>query len=167
MVCGMSRRKTVEVRSEAKWDFITLRDFRSNSCWTPFAYGYLILSLIISVAVYGVDIFTAVNLLVFDKWSSSIEPTQIVQLSTLRWIFSICIIASLINLAFEHFRAMRVMKRGSVAESFLDSLAARLESIRPGRGQGWRRFLVFAELTKSKKGAEYVALFTYFSFQCE
>lgn len=59
------------------------------------------------------------------------------------------------------------MNRGSVAECFLDSLAARLESSRMGKGQGYRRFLVFAELTKSKKGAEYVALFTYFSFQCE
>jgi hypothetical protein len=27
--------------------------------------------------------------------------------------------------------------------------------------------LVFAELTKSKKGAEYIALFTFFSFQCK
>lgn len=34
-------------------------------------------------------------------------------------------------------------------------------------GRGWKRFLVFAELTKSKKGAEYVALFTYFSFEGE
>lgn len=32
-------------------------------------------------------------------------------------------------------------------------------------GQGWRRFLVFAELTKSKKGANYVALFVYFQFK--
>lgn len=60
---------------------------------------------------------------------------------------------------------MRVMKRGAVAESFLDSLAVRIQSIRLGKGRGYRRFLVFAELTKSKKGAEYVALFTYFSFQ--
>lgn len=59
------------------------------------------------------------------------------------------------------------MRRGSVAECFLDSLAARLESIRMGQGRGWKRFLVFAELTKSKKGAEYIALFTFFSFQCE
>lgn len=59
------------------------------------------------------------------------------------------------------------MRRGSVAECFLDSLAARLESIRLGGGRGWRRFLVFAELTKSKKGAEYIALFTFFSFQCK
>lgn len=39
----------------------------------------------------------------------------------------------------------------------------RVQSMRPGGG--WKRFLVFAELTKSKKGAEYVALFTYFSFE--
>lgn len=58
------------------------------------------------------------------------------------------------------------MARGAVAESYLDSLAVRLQSIRIfGNGRGWRRFLVFSELTKSKKGSEYVALFTYFSFQ--
>ena len=63
---------------------------------------------------------------------------------------------------------MRVMKRGAVAESYLDSLAVRLQCIRMGKqGRGWRRFLVFAELTKSKKGVEYVALLTYFSFQCK
>jgi hypothetical protein len=59
------------------------------------------------------------------------------------------------------------MKRGNIAECYLDNLAVRWESIRMGSGHGWRRFLVFAELTKSKKGAEYIALFTYFSFQCE
>lgn len=78
-----------------------------------------------------------------------------------------CIVASWVNLGFEHLRALRVMQRGAVAESFLDSLAVRLQCCRMGKGRGWRRFLVFAELTKSKEGVEYVALFTYFSFQCE
>jgi hypothetical protein len=63
---------------------------------------------------------------------------------------------------------MRVIRRGAVAESFLDSLAVRLQCVRwTSAGRGYKRFLVFAELTKSKKGAEYVALFTYFSFQCK
>ncbi|KAI0887955.1 uncharacterized protein GGS22DRAFT_185337 [Annulohypoxylon maeteangense] len=162
---GCLGRKQVEIRPEQKWDAISLRDFKSTSCFTPFAYGYLYFSLLISVAVYGVDTFTAINLLAFNTWSSTIEPTQLVPFDVSKWIFSICIIASFINLGFEHLRAMRVMKRGSVAECYLDSLAVRLESVRFGQGQGWRRFLVFAELTKSKKGAEYVALFTYFSFQ--
>lgn len=84
-----------------------------------------------------------------------------------KWIFSVCIILSVVNLFYEHIRANRVMRRGSVAECYLDSLAARLESIRFGKGQGYKRFLVFAELTKSKKGAEYIALFSYFSLQCK
>lgn len=133
----------------------------------PFAYCYLWFSLFLSVAVYGVDGFTAVNLLVFNKWSSGIEPSQLVPFDVSKWIFAICIILSVINLLYEHIRAHRVMRRGSVAECYLDSLAARLESIRFGSGKGFKRFLVFAELTKSKKGAEYIALFSYFSFQCK
>ncbi|KAI1416598.1 hypothetical protein F5Y13DRAFT_119703 [Hypoxylon sp. FL1857] len=162
---GCFGRKQVEIRPEQKWDAISLKDFKSSSCFTPFAYAYLYFSLILSVAVYGVDTFTAINLLAFNTWSSTIEPTQLIPFDVSKWIFSICIIASFINLGFEHIRAMRVMRRGSVAECYLDNLAVRLESVRMGQGQGWRRFLVFAELTKSKKGAEYVALFTYFSFQ--
>jgi hypothetical protein len=159
-------RSEIEVRPEQKWDAISLRDFRSKSWWNGIAYGYLWLCLIVSVAVYGVDTFTAVNLLAFDEWSSSIEPTQLIPFDVTKWIFAGCIIASFVNLGFEYIRAIRIMRRGSVAECYLDSLAARLESIRLGNGQGWRRFLVFAELTKSKKGAEYIALFTDFSFQC-
>jgi len=135
-----------------------------KGCATPFAYIYLWLSLIVSVAVYGVDTFTAVNLLAFDKWSSEIQPG--IPFAVSKWIFSVCIILSFINLGYEHFRANKVMRRGNVAECFLDDLAVRLESIRLGKAQGWRRFLVFTELTKSKKRLEYIALFTYFSFQC-
>jgi hypothetical protein len=129
------------------------------------AYGYLWASLIVSVAVYGVDTFTAVQLLAFNNWTSEVTPAIPIEIS--RWIFSICIILSWVNLGYEYWRAIRVMKREAVAESYLDSLAVRIQCIRMGQnGRGFRRFLVFAELTKSKKGAEYVALFTYFSFQC-
>lgn len=62
--------------------------------------------------------------------------------------------------------ALRVMRTGSVTECYLEPLAAILQSMRiTSRGQGWRRFLVFAELTKSKKGANYIALFVYFQFK--
>ncbi|KAK3331997.1 hypothetical protein B0T19DRAFT_456507 [Cercophora scortea] len=157
------RRRNVEVHPEQKWDYISLNDFKSTSCFTPFAYISLWISLIISVAVYAVDTFTAVQLLAFNRWSGQIKP--VIDPNVTKWIFSICIILSFVNVGFEHIRANRIMRRGSVAECFLDSLAARLESIKLGKSSGWRRFLVFAELTKSKKGAEYVALFTYFSFQ--
>ncbi|EFY91244.1 pheromone-regulated membrane protein [Metarhizium acridum CQMa 102] len=163
MGCASNRKKQTREFLDQKWDYINLQDFKAKGCGPGFAYGYLWFMLIISIAVYAVDSFTAVNLLAFDQWSSKIEPAIPFKVS--KWIFSICILLSFVNLAFEGVRAFRVMRRGNVAECFLDSLAVRWESIRFGSGQGWRRFLVFAELTKSKKGSEYVALFTYFSFK--
>ncbi|KAJ6437746.1 LOW QUALITY PROTEIN: pheromone-regulated membrane protein [Purpureocillium lavendulum] len=157
--------REVGLFTDHKWDYINLADFKAKGCGPGFVYGYLWFSLVLSIAVYGVDSFTAVNLLAFDRWSSKIEPAIPIDVS--KWIFSGCIIASFVNLAYEGIRAFRVMRRRNVAECYMDSLAARWESIRLGKGQGWKRFLVFAELTKSKKGAEYIALFTYFSFQCK
>lgn len=73
---------------------------------------------------------------------------------------------SWVLLAYRWLRAIRVMRRGVVAASYLDPLAVRVQSVRMGKnGRGWRRFLLFTELTKGRKGAEYVALFSYFSFE--
>lgn len=67
---------------------------------------------------------------------------------------------------YRWIRAVRVIRGGVIAVNYLDPLVVVLQSVRTGRnGRGWRRFLVFAELTKGRKGAEYVALFTYFSFE--
>lgn len=118
---------------------------------------------LVSLAVYGVDTFTAVNLLAFSRWASQIQPSIPFHIS--RWIFAACIIASFVLLGFRWIHTIRVIRSGSIAESYLDPLAVRVQSMRIGRGQGFKRFLVFAELTKSKKGADYVALFAYFSFE--
>ena len=164
MGCCIVREKPENVAAEQKWDYINLSDFKSTSCLTPLSYGVLYISLIISVACYGVDLFTAINLLVFDRWSGQVQP--VIPFTISRWIFAGCIILSWIFLAYRWLRAIRAMRGGGVAQSYLDPLAVRIQSIRMGsEGRGWRRFLVFAELTKSKKGTEYLALFTYFSFE--
>lgn len=123
--------------------------------------------LVVSTAVYGVDIFTAVNLLAFHRWSGSVEPAIPFKIS--RWIFAVCIIVSLALLGYRWLLAIRAMRSGSIVRSYLDPLAVRVQSFRvlEKEGRGWKRFLVFADLTKSKKGAEYVALYTYFAFQCK
>ena len=162
--CGGGREKVESVRTEHKWDYINLSDFKSSSCFTPLSYSILYISLVISVACYGVDLFTCAQLLLFDKWSGQIQPK--VPLNISRWIFAGCIMLSWVLLIYRWIRAIRALRSGGVAQSYLDPLAVRVQSVRMGqRGRGWRRFLIFAELTKSKKGADYVALFTYFSFE--
>lgn len=118
----------------------------------------------VSIAVYGVDTFTAANLLFFNRWSGQVKPAIPFDIS--KWIFAGCILLSWILLVYRWIRAVRVIRSGVIAVNYLDPLAVVLQSVRTGRnGRGWRRFLVFAELTKGRKGAEYVALFTYFSFE--
>lgn len=159
------RQKETGDYADQKWEYVNLPDFKARGCGPGFAYFWLWVMLIVSVAVYALDSYTAVNLLILDQWSSKIEPGIPLEIS--KWIFSGCILLSFLNLGWESWRAWRVIKRGNVAASYLDPLAVRWESVRMGQGQGWKRFLVFAELTKSKKGAEYCALFTYFSLQCK
>jgi hypothetical protein len=125
---------------------------------------WLWILVIISCAVYTADAFTAVNLLAFNKWSSQVKPK--VPFEVAKWIFAITIIISYVFLVYRGIRAIRVMRSGSVTECYLEPLAAIWQSMRLTKtGQGWRRFLVFAELTKSKKGANYIALFVYFQFK--
>ncbi|CAG7931687.1 unnamed protein product [Penicillium olsonii] len=163
MLCSGDREKG-DVAMEEKWDYVNLDDFKSESCWTPFSYFFLWVFFIVSLAVYGVDTFTAVNLLAFSRWSGRVEPAIPFNIS--RWIFAACIIASFVLLAYRWFHAIRAIRSGSITRSFLDPLAVRVQSIRFGqKGRGYRRFLVFAELTKDRKAAEYVALYAYFSFQ--
>jgi len=159
MGCCGAREKGVPEHT-AKWEYLTLSDFRCTSAWTGFAYVWLWFMGFVAVAVFGLDTFTAINLLAFNRWSSQVEPALPFEYS--RWIFAGCILFSFVLYAYEWQRAIRVIGRGGVAETYMDPLAASLQSM---RGKGWKRFLVLAELTKSRKGADYVALFTYFSFQ--
>ncbi|KAI5212009.1 hypothetical protein AUEXF2481DRAFT_86428 [Aureobasidium subglaciale EXF-2481] len=159
MGCSGDREKG-HLDESQKWDYVTLSDFRASGALTYLSYGWLWFMALIAVAVYGADTFTAINLLAYDKWSSQIEPS--IPLKYSKWIFAACIMFSWVLCIFEWVRATRVVRRGSVAESYMDSVAVTLQSMRPN---GWKRFLVFAELTKSKKGVDYVALFVYFAFK--
>ncbi|KAL6232223.1 hypothetical protein BDW75DRAFT_232942 [Aspergillus navahoensis] len=162
--CGDREKNAAPVALEEQWDYMNLDDFKSDSCLSPFSYFFLFIFLLVSLAVYAVDTFTAVTLLAFSRWAGQIEPAIPFKYS--RWIFAVCILVSFALLAWRWIHAIRAIRSGSVAQCYLNSLAARVQSIRIGHhGRGWRRFLVFGELTKNRKGAEYVALFAYFSFE--
>jgi hypothetical protein len=156
--CGERERGPPE--ATAKWTFINLSDFKSTSSWNTLAYLWVWIMAIVAVAVFAADTFTAVNLLAYNKWTSKVEPK--IPIEYARWIFAGCILFSFVLYIFNWIFAIRAIRRGGIADSFLDPLAATLQSM---RGSGWRRFLVFSNLTESKKGTDYIAFFVYFSFQ--
>lgn len=150
--------KKYQVKEGTKWHYVNLNDFRSRNCIAIFSYVWVWCLAIISVVVYTLDTFTAVKLLGFNQWSSKIEP--VIDFNVNKWIFSGTIMFSWVLLMYEYFRAWRVMKKESITEDYLDPLAVVLQCLRIP--SGWRRFLIFAELTKSKKKAAWVAIFVYF-----
>lgn len=154
-----------EVKHEEyqRWDYLTLTDFKASSCWTGISYGWVWFMIIIAVAVYAADTYTAVNLLIYDRWSSQIQPA--IPFSISKWIFAACIALSWLLCAFEWIRALYILRQGSVSKDYLDPVASSLQCMQLSHGRGWRKFLVFAELTKSKRGADYVGLFVYFQFK--
>jgi hypothetical protein len=156
--CGERERGPPE--PTAKWTYINLSDFKSTSSWNTLAYIWVWIMAIVAVAVFAADTFTAVNLLAYNKWTSKVEPK--IPIEYARWIFAGCILFGFVLYIFNWIFAIRAIKRGGIADSFLDPLAATLQSM---RGSGWRRFLVFSNLTQSKKGTDYIAYFVYFSFQ--
>ncbi|KAF2434237.1 hypothetical protein EJ08DRAFT_496696 [Tothia fuscella] len=147
-----------EITAQQRWDYITLSDFKSKSCGTILSYCWLWILCIVSVAVYAADTFTAYKLIKLKGWTSEYKPP--VSLEVARWIFVGCIIASWALAIHSFFRAFLVIRRGCVTEDYLDPMAVTLQSIR--FGSGWKRFLVFAALTKSKKKVSWIALFVYF-----
>lgn len=156
--CGEREKGPPE--ATAKWTYINLSDFKSTSSWNTLAYLWVWIMAIVAVAVFAADTFTAVNLLAYNRWTSKVEPK--IPIEYARWIFAGCILFGFVLYIFNWIFAIRAIRRGGIADSFLDPLAATLQSM---RGSGWRRFLVFANLTQSKKGTDYIAFFVYFSFQ--
>lgn len=145
----------------------TLSDFKAKSCGPLFSYIWLWILIFVTIAVYTADTFTAVNLIGFNKWTSGLTPK--IDLKVAKWIFSGCIILSWTLAIWSWIMAFKTIRRGCVTDDYLDDLAVVLQSIRCGTG--WQRFLVFAELTKSKKKVSWIALFVYFQrkgmlFQC-
>ncbi|KAF3905217.1 hypothetical protein ABW21_db0201794 [Orbilia brochopaga] len=143
-----------------KWDYINLDDFKTRSCWSPVAYFFFFANVFVGIAVVAADCYTAVNLLIFNRWSSKIDP--FVPFSISKWIFAGCILFSFVLIGFSLLWSIRAIKGNSVARGYLNVYAQRWWS--SGKG-GYQRFLVFTELTRSRHGSDYVMLFTYFSFQ--
>ncbi|KAF3933713.1 hypothetical protein ABW19_dt0203663 [Dactylella cylindrospora] len=159
---GMLRRdRENEVfTARQKWDYINLNDFRTRSCWSPIAYFFFFVNVFFGIAVVAADCYTAVNLLIFNRWSSKIDP--FVPFSISKWIFAGCIIFSFVLIGFELLWSIRAIKGGSISRGYLNVYAQRWYCT--GK-DGYKRFLVFTALTKSKHGSDYVMLFSYFSFK--
>lgn len=55
-----------ELVSDHKFDFIDIEDFREHNCILAIRYILLLCSVVVSVMVYGADLWSAAILLIYD-----------------------------------------------------------------------------------------------------
>ncbi|KAI5852621.1 hypothetical protein DFP73DRAFT_589695 [Morchella snyderi] len=159
-------KKKSKLAPEHKFEYINLKDFQDKSFVNVTAYIWIYLSILISLACVAADTYTAITLLVYNRWSSQIQP--VIPFETAKIVFAICILISYLLIIYDWFFAIKVIRRGGVADAYMNVIALRWNSVWGGKGgddSGWKRFLVFARLTEQRGKADYVALFTYFSFK--
>ncbi|TGZ83214.1 hypothetical protein EX30DRAFT_347494 [Ascodesmis nigricans] len=167
MGCFKKRKDDLNVLQEHKFAYINLADFKSKSVVNWIAYFGIYAGVIISLARYAADIYTAVVLLVFNRWTNNLEQQEVINFDIAKWIFCGCIFLSFGLVGYEWIYAIKVIKTDGVAVAYMNAIAVRYNCIRggPSKGDtGWKRFLVFSRLTKSRGFVDYIALFTYFAF---
>ncbi|KAI5817777.1 hypothetical protein BZA77DRAFT_292012 [Pyronema omphalodes] len=134
-----------------------------------FSYFWIYMGTLISIACYAADIYSAIILLAFNRWTNdTLEKASLIDFDIAKIIFSACIFISFILLAIDWYFAIKIIKSDGVAEAYMNVIALRYNCIWGGKGKGdtgWKRFLVFSRLTSQRGMVDYIALFTYFAFK--
>lgn len=156
--CFENREKWARQVGQSSFDLVDMTQFHSTSFRIIISYIFMYVQIIITLAVYASDIYTAIMLLAFDRWASSITPYVPFHIS--RWLFGGCILFSFVLLIYDYIQAYRVWKRYNICLTYTNPICRTIYSIK-----GFNYFCLFAKITKSKEFTDYVALFVFFTFK--
>lgn len=156
--CLENREKWARQVGQSSFDLVDMSQFHSTSFRIIISYLFMYVQIIITLAVYASDIYTAIMLLAFDRWASSISPFVPFHIS--RWLFGGCILFSFVLLIYDYIQAYRVWKRYNICLTYTNPICRTIYSIK-----GFNYFCLFAKITKSKEFTDYVALFVFFTFK--
>lgn len=124
------------------------------------------------VIILGLDIFTAVTMLVSTNWTNAVYASAdnhcresgncpiTVKFGIAKWVFCGCIFFSFLLLGWEMYRASRVIATRDISYCFTNVMANRWVSVRD-----YNKFCLFRHIGESKKKKDSVAFFVFFSFQ--
>ncbi|KAI0774381.1 hypothetical protein C8Q74DRAFT_1368862 [Fomes fomentarius] len=171
-----------EVVPDHKFDFVDTRDFRDTGCGMRMKYLWLYVGVLISFLVYVSDIFTAVTMLTTDSWSNAIfnscphddnqpvdpnDPEKetsskcvYIPFSIGRWLFFGCVIFSFLLLAYEAYKAKKIIQSRDISYAFTNVMANKYYSLR-----SYDHFCFFNHISASTKRMDDFAFFVFFTFK--
>jgi len=167
-MCGGGTWKR-EVVPDHKFDFVDTREFTDNSCGMRMKYLWLYIIVLKGFLVYISDIFTAVTMLSSTTWSnaifSSCPPNSkngcvAIPFSIGKWLFFGCIIFSFLLLAYEGYKARKIIQSRDISYAFTNVMANNYYSLR-----SYDHFCFFNHISDSTKRMDDFAFFVFFTFK--
>jgi hypothetical protein len=137
------------------FDFIDVAAFKNYRSATLFNYGWMIFMLLLQSALYAVDVYTCVKLLAFNEWSSMVKPYLSFRIS--KWLFAACIICSVVLLAFDFIRGIRIYRTRNISLIYTNGFAKMAKSL-----AGYAYFCVL-DVINPTSGFDKMAFYTWFT----
>lgn len=110
------------------FDLVDVERFRTTRGWTVIQYLGTWFLMILSLVLLGSDIYTCVNILAFDRWSSTdYKPYAY---SVAKWIFTGCILFQFLLLIYHWIWAIHTYKTKNIALAYVNSIARLLYIIK-------------------------------------
>lgn len=155
-----------EVVPDHKFDFINVREFHRSDFLARLKYIWKYILVLKNLAVYGLDIFTAVTMISSNHWTNSISRkcgnncAVNVSFSIAKWIFVGCIIFSFLLLGYETYKARKVVQSRDISYAFTNLMANDYYSLR-----SYDHFCLFCHIDNSTKRSDDFAFFIFFTFK--
>ncbi|KAG8696878.1 hypothetical protein FRC09_008212, partial [Ceratobasidium sp. 395] len=155
-----------EVVQDHKFDFIDTRDYHSKNFGIRVRYIWVYVLVVKAFLVYMSDIFTAVTMLSSDGWTNQIysecgdDCAVDIQFDIAKWVFVGCIIFSFLLLAYEAYKAKKIIASRDISYAFTNVMANAYYSLR-----SYDHFCFFCQIENSTKKKDDFAFFVFFTFK--
>ncbi|AQZ16962.1 YJR054W and PRM6 (YML047C) [Zygosaccharomyces parabailii] len=133
--------------------------FRNTKFWTVLNCIILVWGLtILKVLLFASDIYTCIKLLAFNSWSNNIvQPYLPFRIS--KWLFSGCILASVVLLIWELICGIRIYRTRNISLTYVNNFSRTAYSI-----SDYSKYCVYFKITP-KGQFQKVAFFTFFELK--
>ncbi|KAG8698253.1 hypothetical protein FRC08_006036 [Ceratobasidium sp. 394] len=149
-----------------KFDFIDTRDYHSKNFGIRMRYIWVYVLVVKAFLVYMSDIFTAVTMLSSDGWTNQIYSecgdhcAVDIKFDAAKWVFVSCIIFSFLLLAYEAYKAKKIIASRDISYAFTNVMANTYYSLR-----SYDHFCFFCQIENSTKKKDDFAFFIFFTFK--
>lgn len=118
---AFTKEKDLRGLEASTFDIVRVETFHNTRFWTVCSYLYYWVVLLLQVAILGFDGYTCVNILAFDKWSSTdYKPYEY---RVAKWIFTGCILFRVGLLLYKTAWGIHTYRTRNIALAYLNDMA--------------------------------------------